>query len=68
MAASKKAAEPAREAVMHEVLTRHPDTGRETVHRVVAVDAEAARAAVIDGKGVPAEHVVDAVPWPQTLG
>jgi hypothetical protein len=68
MAATKKQAEPAREATMHEVLTRHPDTGRETVHRVVAVDADAARAAVVDGKGIPVEHVVDAVAWPQTLG
>jgi hypothetical protein len=64
MAATKKAAEP----VIHEVLTRHPDTGRETVPRVQAVDVDAAKVAVVDSKGVPAEHVVGAVAWPQTLG
>lgn len=68
MAVTKKAAEKAAEPVTHEVLTRHPGTGRETVHRVLAVDVDAAKAAVVDGKGVPAEHVVDAVAWPETLG
>jgi len=60
MTTTKKAAdEPSRPEPLYEVLSRTP-LGHETVHRLRAKDAVAARAAVIDG-GVPESQVVEVV-------